>query len=52
MATHDMGQARRIATEVLFLLHGRLHEAARGSDPLDRLATPEAQAFLKGDIVE
>ena len=52
MATHDMGQARRIATEILFLLHGRLHEAARGADPLDRLATPEAQAFLKGDIVE
>jgi tungstate transport system ATP-binding protein len=52
LATHDMGQARRLATRVLFLLHGRIHEAA----PADRFfahpETPAAQAFLKGDIVE
>ncbi len=52
MATHDMGQARRMATDVLFLLRGRLHEAAAGPDAPDKLATPEARAFLNGDIVE
>ena len=52
MATHDMGQARRLATEVFFLLQGQVHEAASGHGSLGRLATPEARAFLKGDIVE
>lgn len=52
LATHDMGQARRFATEVLFMLDGRLHELAHGPAPLDRLETAEARAFLKGDIVE
>ncbi len=52
MATHDMGQARRLASEVLFLLHGRLHEARSGPGALDKLASREARAFLKGDILE
>lgn len=52
MATHDMGQARRLATEVFFLLRGRVREAASGRDALERLATPEALAFLNGDILE
>ena len=52
MATHDMGQARRLATEAVFLLRGRVHEAASGRGALERLATPEARAFLKGDILE
>ena len=26
MSTHDMGQARRLASEVIFMLHGRVHE--------------------------
>ena len=50
MATHDMGQARRLATETLFLLKGRVHDAAPGGAP-DGLETPEARAFLKGDIL-
>ena len=28
MATHDIGQARRLASEVLFIYRGGLHEAA------------------------
>lgn len=50
MATHDMGQARRLATEIVFLLKGRVHDAAPGG-ALDGLETPEARAFLKGDIL-
>jgi len=52
MATHDMGQARRLATDVLFLLGGQIHEQAPASEFFNRPATSEAQAFLKGDIVE
>ncbi|MBX6425396.1 MAG: amino acid ABC transporter ATP-binding protein, partial [Variibacter sp.] len=52
MATHDLGQARRLAGEVLFLAGGRLVEQG----PADRFfaapKTPEAAAFLRGDIVE
>ncbi|SLN29408.1 Arginine transport ATP-binding protein ArtM [Pseudoruegeria aquimaris] len=52
MSTHDMGQARRLADDVLFLLNGRIHEAAMAWPFFAEPATPEARAFLKGDIVE
>ncbi|MFZ4531789.1 MAG: ATP-binding cassette domain-containing protein [Alsobacter sp.] len=51
MATHDLGQARRLAGRVLFLAAGRLVEDA----PVDRFftapATPQARTFLAGDLV-
>lgn len=52
MATHDLGQARRLASDVLFLLGGQIHEHAPASEFFNRPATAEARAFLKGDIVE
>ncbi|MCK0168325.1 ATP-binding cassette domain-containing protein [Jannaschia sp. S6380] len=52
VATHDMGQARRIASDVIFLLHGRVHEASPAPAFFAAPRTPEAAAFLKGDIVE
>ena len=52
LSTHDMGQARRLADDVVFLLHGRVHEAAPADRFFDHPQTPEARAFLKGDIVE
>lgn len=52
MATHDMGQARRLADEVLFMLKGRLHEAAISAEFFARPSTAEARAFLDGNIVE
>ncbi|MEM9975079.1 MAG: ATP-binding cassette domain-containing protein [Pseudomonadota bacterium] len=52
LATHDMGQARRLADTVLFLLHGRIHELAPARAFFERPQTAEAAAFLKGDIVE
>ncbi|MDD9739418.1 ABC transporter ATP-binding protein [Marinovum sp. SP66] len=52
LSTHDMGQARRLADEVLFLLHGRLHDRGAGPEFFTQPATPQARAFLNGDIVE
>ena len=51
MATHDTGQARRLGTEALFLLRGRLHEGGRAAEFFAGPATAEAVAFLHGDIV-
>lgn len=51
MATHGMGQARRLADDLVFVLDGKIHETG----PADRLfagpATKELSAFLRGDIV-
>jgi tungstate transport system ATP-binding protein len=52
MATHDMGQARRLADEVLFLVRGSLHEAGDATSFFERPTTEKAIAFLNGDIVE
>ncbi len=52
MTTHNMGQARRLAHEIVFLLRGRVHERGPAEALLDSPATPECAAFLRGDIVE
>jgi tungstate transport system ATP-binding protein len=51
MASHDLGQVRRIAGEVIFLVRGALCEQGQAGDFLDHPATPEAAAFLRGDLV-
>lgn len=52
MSTHDMGQARRLAQDVVFLLHGKIHECGLASSFFETPKTQEASAFLNGDIVE
>jgi len=52
MATHDMGQARRLASDVVFMRAGLVHETAPASKFFTRPETAEAAAFLNGDIVE
>ena len=52
MSTHDMGQARRLADEVIFVLGGRGHEYTPADRFFDAPATTKAAAFLSGDIVE
>lgn len=52
MATHNIGQARRLASDVIFLYRGRIHEQNRAARFFNDPQTPEASAFLKGDIVE
>ena len=51
MATHDMGQARRLAQEVVFMLDGKVHETGQASARFTNPQTPELAAFLRGDIV-
>jgi tungstate transport system ATP-binding protein len=51
MATHDLGQARRLADEVLFLCRGRLLEHTPADDFFNGPRSAEARAFLQGEIV-
>jgi tungstate transport system ATP-binding protein len=51
MSTHDLGQARRLAGDIAFLAKGRLVEHAPAQRFFTAPATPEAQAFLAGDLV-
>jgi len=51
MASHDLGQVRRLAGDVVFLVRGALCEQDRAADFLDNPTTPEAAAFLRGDLV-
>jgi tungstate transport system ATP-binding protein len=50
MATHNLGQARRLGDEVIYLHQGRVVERA----PVDKFflqpATAEAAAFIKGEL--
>ena len=52
MSTHDMGQARRLAGDVIFMLHGMVHEHADAEPFFTSPQTPEAKAFINGEIVE
>ena len=52
MATHDLGQAKRLASEVVFLLNGSVHETGPAPQFFSEPKTAQAHAFLKGDIVE
>jgi tungstate transport system ATP-binding protein len=51
MSTHDTGQAKRLADEVLFIHHGKIHEQSVGESFFDGPKTNEATSFLKGDIL-
>lgn len=50
MTTHNLGQARRLGDEIIFISNGRLMEHT----PIDRFfkepASSEASAFIKGEL--
>lgn len=50
MSTHNLGQARRLGDEILFLHQGRLVERAPVEDFFKRPASAEAAAFVKGEL--
>ena len=50
MTTHNLGQARRLADEVLFLHQGRLVERTPVESFFTRPASREAQAFINGEL--
>ena len=51
MATHDLGQARRLAGDIVFLANGVLVEHTPAAAFFDAPATPEAKRFLAGELV-
>ena len=51
MTTHDLGQARRLADDVVFLHRGRLIEHTPAADFFEHPASPEAAAYLRGELL-
>jgi tungstate transport system ATP-binding protein len=51
MATHDLGQAKRLAGDVVFLARGRVVERAASPQFFTSPSTDEARRFLAGDLV-
>jgi tungstate transport system ATP-binding protein len=52
MTTHDLGQARRLAGDILFLCGGSLVECAPAERFFESPASDVARAFLRGDLLE
>ena len=50
MATHNLGQARRLGDEVIYLHQGRVLERAPVDTFFAHPATAEAAAFIKGEL--
>lgn len=51
MTTHDLGQARRLAGEVVLLTGGRINARGEAADFFAAPPTPEAASFLRGDLL-
>jgi tungstate transport system ATP-binding protein len=51
LVTHDIGQARRLADEVIFLHRGRLLEQTPAERFFQSPSSEKARAFLAGRIV-
>ena len=50
MVTHDVGQARRLAREIVFLNRGRLAEQQPAATFFRRPRSEAARAFVRGDL--
>jgi len=50
MATHNLGQARRLGDEILFLDQGRLVERASVEEFFSKPHSAQAAAFIKGEM--
>jgi len=51
MTTHDLGQAQRLADEVVFLTHGELREHTSARQFFEAPRSEEARAFLRGELL-
>lgn len=51
LVTHDLGQAHRLADEVVFIYRGRVEEVSPAATFFERPVSPKAQAFIEGRIV-
>jgi tungstate transport system ATP-binding protein len=50
MATHNLGQARRLGDEVIYLHQGRVLQRAPVDQFFSQPAAPEAAAFIRGEL--
>jgi tungstate transport system ATP-binding protein len=50
MTTHNLGQAKRLGDEILFLNQGRLVERTPVSQFFTKPASAEAEAFIRGEL--
>lgn len=51
LVTHDIGQARRLGQEIVFVHRGRLVESGAANDFFTAPKSPAARAYLEGEIV-
>jgi tungstate transport system ATP-binding protein len=51
MTTHDLGQARRLADEVIFLHRSRLVERAPAERFFSAPQSREARAYMAGELL-
>jgi tungstate transport system ATP-binding protein len=51
MSTHDLGQARRLAGEIVLLHRGRIVEVAQAAPFFGNPRTPEARKFVAGELL-
>jgi len=51
MATHDLGEARRLAGEIVMLHRGRVIETAAAAAFFDTPRSDEARRFIAGDLL-
>ena len=52
MATHDLGQAKRLGNDILFLHHGKLLEVGSVTSFFENPKTKEGLTFLRGEILQ
>lgn len=52
MTTHNVGQGKRLAEDVIFLYRGNIVETSAANHFFTKPQTKEAKAFLDGDILE
>ncbi len=51
MSTHDLGEAKRIAGEIVLMHRGRIVEIADAATFFGNPATPEARRFVAGELL-
>jgi len=51
MTTHDLGQARRLSDEIVFLHQGRVLERTPSEAFFDEPRTAAARAFMRGELI-
>lgn len=52
MSTHNVGQARRLAGDIVVLNRGRLLEQGATADVLERSTNPDTARFIAGELLD